>query len=803
MEFDHRQLTAQVMADRLAYQLELAGAGASTPTPGDPSWATLVDQLEHSIRALGRPLCLGIHRMDELPPGATQALIRAAGTVPGLRLVATAVDADFLATQAVAAGVGHRVVSDPELAYTPDEVAELLAAELPGATEATVRAVMEATGGLPVLVERAISLFGPECLAGTINDEQALSGWVPERQGAPAFRSQLRELAQALRFSYEFLVCRFGAERAEYLYSRLTRLGVGAASQPLNGRRMFTWRPAMRRHLLQVWHSDSPPSLVGQDRARIAECALASDDPELAVAMLVANRSLAEAERLCAQWLWELTDADAGLLGEHFTVLDPAELRSYPNLLVVDTLIQPMRGEASGDAELSCVQRALLGEQIAGSVPVQLGRLAKAATLALAIGELGVATRAAVRWAHLALSKPHDWAEGVGAEGVSDGLLVIRALLQLDRIDLVSELARILMASLRRNTGRAGGSAGEARLAELLAALRLVAALQGTPRAEVRSLNSAPRQYYREFDIAIYASLDACEALDRGDLASAEAFTRVAMFRLPHPADWPTLIFLRVVALIGLGDQPKLDELADQLLSTQRWESWQHHPEALGMFAALIESMMVSATARFQRSPAEQGAQIRSLPPGASHRWPQWGRRVFEIGFATTASLRGPVVPSDAELEVLSPRVRWQLGLVAALANLRMGEEATAISVAIRGGMRLRYPAAPLPLVLASAEEIAVLNDRLPSNAPPLVRTSLALAKTYAGLAVGGREALRFAARELEVLDGVRRGLTNTAIARELFVSVNTVKFHRANLYRKLSATSREELLAQALQQGI
>ena len=48
-------------------------------------------------------------------------------------------------------------------------------------------------------------------------------------------------------------------------------------------------------------------------------------------------------------------------------------------------------------------------------------------------------------------------------------------------------------------------------------------------------------------------------------------------------------------------------------------------------------------------------------------------------------------------------------------------------------------------------------------------------------------------ARELEVLAGVARGLTNAEIGRELFISETTVKFHVGNLMRKLDVSRRAE----------
>ena len=52
--------------------------------------------------------------------------------------------------------------------------------------------------------------------------------------------------------------------------------------------------------------------------------------------------------------------------------------------------------------------------------------------------------------------------------------------------------------------------------------------------------------------------------------------------------------------------------------------------------------------------------------------------------------------------------------------------------------------------------------------------------------------------RELEVLQLVAAGKSNSRIASELFVSVGTVKTHLNNLYRKLNARSRTQAVARA-----
>jgi DNA-binding NarL/FixJ family response regulator len=47
--------------------------------------------------------------------------------------------------------------------------------------------------------------------------------------------------------------------------------------------------------------------------------------------------------------------------------------------------------------------------------------------------------------------------------------------------------------------------------------------------------------------------------------------------------------------------------------------------------------------------------------------------------------------------------------------------------------------------------------------------------------------------REREVMESARMGITNAGIAGELGVTVHTVKFHLASVYRKLGAANRTD----------
>ena len=57
--------------------------------------------------------------------------------------------------------------------------------------------------------------------------------------------------------------------------------------------------------------------------------------------------------------------------------------------------------------------------------------------------------------------------------------------------------------------------------------------------------------------------------------------------------------------------------------------------------------------------------------------------------------------------------------------------------------------------------------------------------------------------REAEILSLIGQGMSNKAVARQLGISVHTVKFHLEALFAKLEATSRAEAVAKGLRGGV
>jgi DNA-binding NarL/FixJ family response regulator len=66
-----------------------------------------------------------------------------------------------------------------------------------------------------------------------------------------------------------------------------------------------------------------------------------------------------------------------------------------------------------------------------------------------------------------------------------------------------------------------------------------------------------------------------------------------------------------------------------------------------------------------------------------------------------------------------------------------------------------------------------------------------------------GAKAAGLTDREVEILGALSRGLSNDQIAKELWVTQQTVKFHLTNVYRKLGVRNRAEALRKAFQSGL
>lgn len=64
-------------------------------------------------------------------------------------------------------------------------------------------------------------------------------------------------------------------------------------------------------------------------------------------------------------------------------------------------------------------------------------------------------------------------------------------------------------------------------------------------------------------------------------------------------------------------------------------------------------------------------------------------------------------------------------------------------------------------------------------------------------------EGLSFTPQQFEILDLMAQGCSNTELARATFKSVQTVKSHQGNIYRKLGVHTRVEAIIEAVRAGL
>lgn len=91
---------------------------------------------------------------------------------------------------------------------------------------------------------------------------------------------------------------------------------------------------------------------------------------------------------------------------------------------------------------------------------------------------------------------------------------------------------------------------------------------------------------------------------------------------------------------------------------------------------------------------------------------------------------------------------------------------------------------------------------RMAATGGPVIAPSL-LARLLPRLGSGAPQGVVVSAREREILALVAEGATNQEIARELFLSPNTVRNHLARIYSRLGARSRLEAVSIAKREGL
>lgn len=117
----------------------------------------------------------------------------------------------------------------------------------------------------------------------------------------------------------------------------------------------------------------------------------------------------------------------------------------------------------------------------------------------------------------------------------------------------------------------------------------------------------------------------------------------------------------------------------------------------------------------------------------------------------------------------------------------------------------------PSANLFSSLIDAGVRGIFLKSDAPTYICASVArilkgetiLSPSVIGIMGGSAEVPELTNRELQILHGVARGLSNAVLAQDLGISAKTVDTHRTNLMRKLSVHSTATLLMKSVKLGL
>jgi DNA-binding NarL/FixJ family response regulator len=132
--------------------------------------------------------------------------------------------------------------------------------------------------------------------------------------------------------------------------------------------------------------------------------------------------------------------------------------------------------------------------------------------------------------------------------------------------------------------------------------------------------------------------------------------------------------------------------------------------------------------------------------------------------------------------------------------------------------LRERYPAVKA-IVLTGSDDPAAVDAAFargavafvqktvdPGDLAAVIRQALAGNVHYAagyGAPLAPQPEWDLTAREVEILQALAAGRSNKQMAKELWLSSHTIKYHLTNIYRKLGVSGRTEAVHQAYEHGL
>ncbi|HEX7350552.1 LuxR C-terminal-related transcriptional regulator [Brachybacterium sp.] len=726
--------------------------------------ALLEDAVPRGLRRIRRPVVVAIHGVEHLDHGAFDALVDLLAA--GVRLILAGIDVSALRFRARRRGVYYSTLGDRETLLTLAETRSLIEEQGTVLSEEALGVLYAATLGHPGVILSCLSSLPVETAAGLLARDRALAlhllGQSLDQQSSD-FIDFLLVAARVPRFTPAEAAELTGRDLAPRYLSRLLELSLGRMVwHPVLQERVFVWEESLRL----VVRQSAPPPRGGEDELveHLLSAARVAGDDELQIAALVRTGQLDEAESLLKEQVWDLLPNAMEPLWASLEQLSPLLLVDRPALLSARLRLSPTRSPSPASRRaVGGAGRVLKDCVDAGAPWRRMGSLVYSMEFALHLRErervIALFERARGLLGDLVAS---DAAESAGNREISELLLLVEIVFRSGNTIPAAEIAQLAAQLIEADP------VGRDPRGERLAFARRVILHDHRARGledgfSPESLLRGPELLWRDADLVVTAMTLMWDDLDGGDFAAADAQLHAAAVRIDDPEEWPILMLMRAHIAV-----------------------YRNSPGELEAFIGAFERGTLSEPGPFAQQSLSRMQRVTDY----------LGRKV------------GRAIPSPGYLPATAdgsrpfyPRTEFTVHLMEALYALRAGRpDAAEAALSQAVGLTPRRELGLYTLASASGEEVRAL-CALAEEVPGGARLGIEKALRFAGETRA--PGVDLSEREREVLGHLRDGATNPQMARALFVSVNTVKFHRANLMRKLGVTSRDQLLQKADRLGL
>lgn len=716
------------------------------------------------LQGIRRPVALAIHGADHLSEAVLEAVLRLLDA--GFRLILAGGDVSTLVDIAQRRGLYYSMLRDRDVWLSLAETRALIEERGEDLSRDAAAALHEATQGHPGMIIASLDTMPVECAASVVTRDRALAAFLVEQPldaWASGFAGFLSLVVHLPRFTAAQAAVLADSDDTSRYLSRLAGLSLGRMVwHPGLHERVFRWDERSRVVIRRTM-----PPLRTEARAsfdKVVDAARATGDDELLIAALVHVGDLEQAEGLLQDRIWDVLPNAMSPLWESLERLSPMSLVEQPCLLTARLRLSPHRSLSPISARAAHrAGRLVAGAAETGQPWRRMGNLVYAIEFALYAGErdrlIDLFSRVRDLIADLVASEAADAA---GSREVSELLLLAETIFRSGNTIPAAEIGRFAAQLIE---------AGPQRLdprGERLAFARRTILHDHRARGLEDGLASeellAGLQFlWRDGDLVVASMTLMWGDLDDGEFVAADAHLRAAADRVADPEAWPILMLMRAHLAV-----------------------YRQSPGELEAAVSAYERGTLSEPGYFAQQTLSQMRRVTDF----------LGRKVGR-------PLASPgYLPATAdEGRVFYPRTEFVVHLMEALYALR-NEHPAAVRTALAQAVALT-PRRELGLyTLASAtrdevEDLRSIAEQMPGGA----RLRLEKALLFAGKL--HRPTIDLSEREREVLAHLREGMTNPEMAQTMFVSVNTVKFHRANLMRKLEVKSRDQLLTAASKLGM